>query len=173
VPDRGPRHKTIMKIERSSRANERKPCCRHVACQTNLGGGSLQRAQQMSKGAVNMGKASRPAGPLNSPPQTNISKLGLPPTNKRSQEVVDLTDDDLGPASKRMNNANLLTASPLNSVSGQQNYNMAMPVNSVPNVNPVNCGTRYVGFGRGPLLSILSSRRRYCTKCFNFPEMSV
>ena len=102
-----------MKIERTARVGDRRQGCRHVACQTNLGGGSLMAAQKMSqRGGTPMQQrpgshhhlANTPAQqnrPLNHVNNNNVNNSGV---NKRSQEVVDLTDEDnSAPAVKRSN----------------------------------------------------------------------
>lgn len=107
-----------MKIERTARVGERKGGCRHVACQTNLGGGSLQAAQKAVRSGTNAGV--RPGMP---PPQANNAARpnNHPPNNanKRSQEVVDLTDEDSSPAMKRSNSGQGIGTNP--------GYNHSMP----------------------------------------------
>lgn len=114
--------KLLMKIEKSS-SQDKKTCNRHVACQTNLGSGSLLHAQQMqnrpmmnnSRNPAIIGKQFSP-GPsgITAPirpsiPGTIPSPQSLPTMQKRSQVVVDLTDEELGPAQKRFRNGNMVS----------------------------------------------------------------
>ena len=117
----------MIKIERSSRASDKKGGCRHVACQTNLGGGSLQAAQK----AVRSGPppTSRPGM---GPPQSNNQRPNNTAGSKRNQEVVDLTDEDSTPAMKRSNSGHGLGGNPGFNHSVPNSYG-GVPASTGPN----------------------------------------
>jgi len=147
--------KTLMKCERTSRASERKTGCRHVACQTNLGGGSLMAAQKMSRTG---------GGPVsNRQPTNNASPFGAnrqPPGgptagNKRaSQEVVDLTDEDTAsPAVKRNS-----TSNPPNSQPNNATFQHLLASGAAKVVNPSPKAGNAMPPGNHPLRSVTNQQ---------------